>query len=142
MATIIKEVLLNASPSRVWKAITDAEEMKNWYFDMPAFKPEIGYEFRFESDCEGHINTQVCKVLEVIVNKKLKYSWAYIGNSGISYVCFELSAEENKTRLKLTHEGVDSFAKDDPSLHFAGFDEGWTEIIEKNLESFIEKALV
>ncbi len=32
----------NAPISKVWKAITDKEEMKEWYFDLAEFKPEVG----------------------------------------------------------------------------------------------------
>ena len=42
---VIKEVLLNAPASKVWKAITDKNEMKQWYFDLAEFKPEVGFEF-------------------------------------------------------------------------------------------------
>ncbi len=34
------ERILNAPVERVWRAITDKDEMKNWYFDIPEFKPE------------------------------------------------------------------------------------------------------
>ena len=44
---VIKEVLLDAPVSRVWKAITDKEDMKHWYFDFAEFKPEVGFEFQF-----------------------------------------------------------------------------------------------
>ena len=46
---IIKEVLLNAPPSKVWEAITDKNAMKQWLFDLLTdFKPEVGFEFQFK----------------------------------------------------------------------------------------------
>jgi len=42
------ERILNAPSDRVWKAITDKKQMKEWYFDIAAFKPEVGFEFEFE----------------------------------------------------------------------------------------------
>ncbi len=33
--------------SKVWTAITDKDEMKHWYFDIPKFKPEVGCKFEF-----------------------------------------------------------------------------------------------
>ena len=44
---IVKEVLLDATPAKVWKAITDKDEMKQWYFDLKDFKAEVGFEFQF-----------------------------------------------------------------------------------------------
>jgi uncharacterized protein YndB with AHSA1/START domain len=46
-APVIQEVVINASAAVVWKAITDKNEMKHWYFDLEEFKPEVGFEFQF-----------------------------------------------------------------------------------------------
>lgn len=43
----IIERTFNAPIPKVWKALTDHEQMKEWYFDIPDFKPEIDYEFQF-----------------------------------------------------------------------------------------------
>ena len=43
------ERTFNASKEKVWKAITNKNEMKLWYFDLEEFKPEIGFEFRFSA---------------------------------------------------------------------------------------------
>ena len=37
----------NAPVEKVWKALTDKDQMKKWYFDLPAFKAEKGFEFEF-----------------------------------------------------------------------------------------------
>ena len=37
----------NVSIDKVWQAITDKEKMKQWYFDLSDFKPEVGFEFTF-----------------------------------------------------------------------------------------------
>ena len=37
-----------ATVERVWKAITDSGEMKLWHFDLPDFRPVLGFEFEFE----------------------------------------------------------------------------------------------
>ena len=38
----------NAPVEKVWKAITDNDLMKQWYFKIAAFKPEVGFEFSFD----------------------------------------------------------------------------------------------
>ena len=40
---IILERTLDAPVSKVWKAITDKNEMKQWYFNLADFKAEIGF---------------------------------------------------------------------------------------------------
>ena len=129
----------NAPVARVWKAITDVEEMRRWYFDLKEFKPEVGFEFEFIVEHEGMKYHHLCKVTEVIPKKKLAYTWRYKGHEGNSLVTFELFANGDKTRLKLTHEGLETFPK---TAAFAreNFEKGCTEIIGSELKQFLEKA--
>ncbi len=41
------ERIYNALIEKVWQAITDKDQMKQWYFDIAGFKPEVGFEFSF-----------------------------------------------------------------------------------------------
>jgi len=135
---LITESTYNAPVDVVWQAITDREQMKQWYFDIESFKPEVGFEFTFKGENEGRVYIHLCKITELIPGRKLKHSWRYQDYEGISYVTFELFPEENKTRIKLTHEGLESF----PTLpDFArnNFKEGWTMIIGTLLKDFVEK---
>ena len=72
------------------------------------------------------------------MKKKLKYSWQYRDYEGLSFVTFELFAEGDKTRLKLTHEGLETFPaiKDFARESFEG---GWNYIIGKSLKEYMEK---
>ena len=135
---LITESTYKAPVDIVWQAITDREQMKQWYFDIESFKPEVGFEFTFKGENEGRVYIHLCKITEVIPGRKLKHSWRYQDYEGISYVTFELFPEEDKTRIKLTHEGLESF----PALpDFArnNFKEGWTMIIGTLLKDFVEK---
>lgn len=132
----------NAPIEKVWKAITDKDQMKKWYFDMPAFQPVVGTEFTFEGCADDKNYLHVCIVKEVIEGRKLSYSWRYDGHEGDSLVTFELFPEGSKTRLKLTHSGLETFPKDDPNMARASFAAGWTEIIGKLLPQFVEPAFL
>jgi len=128
----------NAPIEKVWKAITDKDQMKQWYFDIAEFKPEPGFEFQFEAKNEGVTYLHLCKITEVITGKKLSYSWRYNGYEGNSVVTFELFEEGDKTRLKLTHEGLETFPQDKPDFARESFAAGWTEIIGASLKKFVE----
>ena len=129
----------NAPVEKVWKALTDKEQMKQWYFDIAAFKPEVGFEFSFEGGSEEKTYTHLCKILEVIPNKKLSYSWRYKDYEGNSVVMFELFDEGGKTRLKLTHAGLETFPKNNKDFGKESFAQGWTHIIGTSLKNFAEK---
>jgi len=138
-APIIVEKTFNAPVEKIWKAITDKNEMKKWYFDIAEFKPEIGFEFQFIGEGKnGEKFLHLCKITEVIKNKKLKHSWRYHGYEGNSFVTFELFDEGGKTRLKLTHEGLETFpvTKQDGFAR-ENFEEGWNYIINTALNDYL-----
>ncbi|HWY39031.1 MAG TPA: SRPBCC family protein, partial [Bacteroidia bacterium] len=139
-APFVIERTFAAPIEKVWKAISDKNEMKKWYFDLPEFEARVGVEFTFTGGPPEKQYIHLCKVTEVIENKKLSYSWRYDGYPGNSFVTFELFAEGNKTKLKLTHAGLESFAaSNNPDLYKQNFVAGWTEIIGTNFKQFIEK---
>ena len=131
----------NAPVEKVWKALTDKEQMKQWYFDIADFKLEVGSEFRFTGKGKtGEEFVHLCRIAEVIPNKKIKHSWSYEGYEGNSFVTWELSDEGGKTKVKLTHEGLETFPVT-PASDFAkaNFVEGWTYITGVSLKEFLEK---
>ncbi len=134
----IIERTYNAPVEKVWKAISDQEQMKQWYFDIPEFEAVIGCEFEFEGTSQdGKCYLHKSKVTEVIPNKKLQYSWRYEGEPGNSFVTFELFREGNGTRVRLTHEGLETFPVH-PDFAKESFAKGWTEIMGTLLKEFVE----
>ncbi len=136
---VVKEVLLKTPALKVWKAITEKEQMKEWYFDLKEFKPEVGFEFHFEGGPNKRVYLHLCKITEVVPEKRLSYSWRYDGYPGDSLVTFELFEEGKKTRLKLTHKNLESFGRKNPDFAKENFIEGWNMIIGKNIKEFVEK---
>lgn len=137
---IVIERTFKAPASVIWDAITDKNKMKQWYFDLATFRPEVGFEFRFNGGPDGRIYVHVCKITEVVPGKKITYSWRYEGYDGISFVTFELFEEGDKTRVRLTHEGLETF----PATEFndfakENFVQGWTYFIGKALKEYLEK---
>src|SRR5690606_14685401 len=104
--------------------------------------PKVGFEFQFEGGKDGNCYVHLCKITEVIPQKKLTYSWRYQGYEGNSFVTFELFPEGNKTRLKLTHEGLETFPVENRDLAKENFIEGWNSIIGISLREFVEKDFI
>jgi len=133
------ERIYNAPIAKVWKAITSKEEMKQWYFDFAEFRPEVGFEFQFEGGNEERSYIHLCKITEVVKERKLAYSWRYEGFEGNSLVTFELFPEGDRTKLKLTHDGLETFPVSNPDFAKKNFVEGWDQIIGTSLKEFVEK---
>jgi uncharacterized protein YndB with AHSA1/START domain len=132
------ERVYNAPIAKVWQAITDAKKMKEWYFDLPEFKPVVGFEFSFTGGSEEKTYVHLCRVTEVIEGHKLAHTWKYEGYEGSSEVIWELFDEGDKTKVILTHIGLETFP---PLKDFAraSFTAGWNHIVGISLKEYVEK---
>jgi uncharacterized protein YndB with AHSA1/START domain len=135
---VIVERTFNAPVARVWKALTDVAEMRQWYFDLKEFKPEVGFKFEFIVQHEDTTYHHLCKVTDVVPERKIAYSWRYKGEPGDSLVTFELFDEGKRTRVRVTHTGIETFPQT-PAYARKNFESGWTKIIGSELEQFVEE---
>ncbi|MBK8842033.1 MAG: SRPBCC domain-containing protein [Saprospiraceae bacterium] len=136
---IILERTFKTTPSKLWNALTDNKEMKHWYFNLEDFRAEVGFQFQFSggpSPDKQYLH--LCEVTEVIPEQKLTYSWKYKGYAGISFVSFELFPDGENTKLKLTHEGLESFPNENADFARHNFEEGWDSIINESLQKYLE----
>lgn len=138
---IIKETTIHAPASAVWKALTDVETMKEWYFAINEFKAEPGFEFHFFGGDESCQYYHACKVMEVKESEKLVHTWSYPQNfDAISLVTWEIFAQGDHTMVRLIHNGVENFGSgSDPNFSRESFDTGWEYIVKTGLKDFLEK---
>ena len=138
---VVLERIFNSPVERVWHAITDINQMRLWYFpQLENFQPEKGFETQFNVHHEGKDFLHIWKVKDVVPMKKISIEWKYKGYPGNSLVSFELFPRGNKTRLLLTHEGIESFMPAKyPELGKKNFMEGWTAFMDNELKQFLEK---
>jgi uncharacterized protein YndB with AHSA1/START domain len=135
---IIVERVFAASPKAIWRALTDKHEMKQWYFDLPDFKPEVGFRFSFTGGPSPERQyVHLCEITESIPCVKLSYTWCYEGYTGESIVSFELIPQAEKTLLRLTHAGLHTFPRENPDLARHNFEAGWDDIVNRSLETYV-----
>lgn len=138
---LVIERTVNAPPAQVWKAVTDPAAMKQWYFDIPEFRAEVGARFTFTGGPPDRIYVHRCEVTEVLPEMRLSHTWTYDGVTGSSLVTFELFAQGSGTCIRLTHSGLESFpSQSDPNLARTSFEAGWTQIIGTSLITFLQKS--
>lgn len=134
------ELLLNAPVSSVWKAITDKNEMKQWYFDLAEFKPKVGFKFQFSGGPTPERQyLHLCEITEVIPKEKLVHTWSYDGYAGNTIVTFRLLAQHDQTLLKFCHSGIETFPANNPDFAKANFVEGWNHIIHTALKEYFDR---
>src|SRR5262245_7842155 len=132
------ERVYDAPVAAVWKAITDDQAIKQWFMPFENFEPRVGCEFEFTAEDKGITFVHHCRVTEVVPQQRLAYSWRYEGHEGDSLVTFELFPQGEKTRIKLTHAGLETFPKL-PSFARENFVAGWTSLIGDLLKAYVEK---
>ena len=66
MAAIVKELSIEAAPQRVWGALTQQDEIVQWWANEARVKPEVGSlgEFRFGHGCS---NKRHCQAFNLAV---------------------------------------------------------------------------
>lgn len=137
---VIVARVFDAPIHKVWQALTDNEQMKQWYFKLPEFKAEVGFEFDFIGcSNDGVVYNHLCRITEVIPEKKISYTWEFEGYSGVSEVSFELFKEGEKTKVVVTHTGIENFAPANKDFGKGNFNEGWTQILDTSLAKFLKE---
>jgi uncharacterized protein YndB with AHSA1/START domain len=135
---LVMERSYDATPAQIWAALTDPTQMKLWYLNIPDFKAELGHQFQFEGGPPDKTYLHKCVVKEVVPNQVIAYSWRFDGYPGDSLVRFEILPEGEKTKVRLTHSGIESFmSPDTPDFDVKNFEMGWTHILNSNLADFM-----
>ncbi|MDR6546423.1 MULTISPECIES: SRPBCC family protein [Chryseobacterium] len=136
---IVVQYKINAPAEKVWRALTDQDEMKSWYFNISDFEPEAGKVFNFYEPGEARKYHHQCEILEIIPSQILKYTWAYPDFSPLkTVVTWELFSEQNGTVVTLVHDGIDNFKDLGEGFSRESFTEGWNVIIGESLKGFLE----
>ena len=136
---VIVERTFNATADKVWSAITDLNELRNWYFNLEEFEPRVGFKFDFMGGPEdGKQYLHLCEVTEVIEGKKIAYTWRYDNYPGNSLVCWELMDKGEQTLLRITHTGLETFVGIGAEFEKNSFNEGWNHFLYTALKGYLE----
>lgn len=125
----------------VWRAITDVDEMTQWFFEnIPSFKPEVGFNTQFTVRSGERAFLHLWEVTEVVPMRKIVYSWKYETYPGEASVLFELTQEGESTRLKLTNIVLEDFPDDIPEFKRESCVAGWEYFIQGRLKEYLTHA--
>ena len=122
---------------KVWKALTDVNEMRQWFFEnIPAFDPSVGFKTQFTIESEDRQFPHLWEVTEVVPFQKIVYNWKYEGYKGDSFVTFQLSEVDNQTQLCLTTKATEDFPDTIPEFKRDSCIAGWNYFIKTSLVNF------
>ncbi len=132
------EFEFNAAIATVWQAITDPQQMRQWYFEqINQFEPIVGFETRFDVQCDGRNFEHCWKIIEAQPMSVLKYEWSYTGYAGESEVHWMLTEKGQGTQLNLVQIGIETFDQSDPIFSRESGEAGWDYFIRESLANFL-----
>lgn len=135
---IIVEQLFHNSADEVWKAITELDQMKEWFFDnIPDFKPEVGFRTQFNVNEPSRDFMHLWEVTKVMPNKMIVTNWRFEELEGNSLVIFELTSIGNKTKLTVTNKVTQDFDDSIPEFKRESCIGGWNYFIKERLVQFL-----
>ncbi|MBL4625648.1 MAG: SRPBCC domain-containing protein [Flavobacteriales bacterium] len=137
---IIVEQTVDHSIEELWNAITQAEQMKRWFFEnIHSFIPKVGFETEFNVQVDDKNFLHQWKIIEVVRQQKITYDWSYREYSGRALVTFELFEVGNQTKIILTSKVVESFSSNVPEFTRESCIGGWNYFIRQNLKEYLDK---
>jgi uncharacterized protein YndB with AHSA1/START domain len=138
-APVVVRQYINASPEKIWTLLTDKEQMKLWYFDIPDFEPGEGRVFNFYEPGTQKKFHHRCTILEWQPGMRLRHTWTYPARSkGISVVTWDILADGDGASVSVTHEGIEQFKDGGKDFVRESFEAGWKEILGTCLKDFAE----
>jgi uncharacterized protein YndB with AHSA1/START domain len=144
---VVSEIHIAAPPERVFKALTDPNELKRWFTNpsCPVKSWEMdaraggryGYATEKGTVVVNNVSEFEChgEILEYVPPRMLAYTWIanwHGDTTRRTVVTWELTPKAGGTHVKVTHSGLaqEPVARKD----YSG---GWTGVVEK-LKKFVE----
>ena len=144
---IVREIILKAPLSRVWKAISDAQEFGEWFkVDMSGQTFRAGQPVRGKTTYPGYEGMPFEMVVAQVEPERLfSFRWhPYSGEPAYDYadepmtlVEFELEEVGGGTKLTVTESGFDSIPLARRAEAFRMNSEGWAIQME-NVRKYVE----
>lgn len=138
---IIVEEHFQVDPASVWRAITELDQMRQWFFEnIPDFNPQVGFTVEFDVDAGERIFPHHWTITRVETGKLIEYNWNYTGYAGDAIVIFEVIPVNGSTMLRLTNIVTEDFQEDIPEFKRESCIGGWTYFIKQRLKRHLKKA--
>ncbi len=135
--SVIKETLIHAPVSKVWKALTEKEQIAKWLMPSDDFELKVGTSFNMLGKSKGVEYPHICTITEIVPEKKLSYTWAVKDKLSDTLVTYDLEDLGDNTKLTLTHSGWDKVTLSADGATRDDYNNGWEQVLP-GLKKYIE----
>ncbi len=133
---ISESIWVQATPARVFRALTEAKELNRWFLAGSQTEPRKGGRIllRWSMKQRGHEN----RFVTFRPGREVAYTWKWPQNHGQGEVVrFRLRPSKGGTSVTVVHAGFNSAEKHVPM--FTGYVEGWAVYL-CNLKCYLERS--
>jgi uncharacterized protein YndB with AHSA1/START domain len=129
---------LDATPAKVWRALTEPELLARWLMSTD-MKPVVGQQFTFRADptpwWDGIVR---CEILDSEPEKLLRYRWRGSKPDDLdTIVTWRLTpTSTGKTLLELEHSGF----QPPEAPFYEGASQGWRRMVMEKLPEVLASA--
>lgn len=131
--TIEREIVIQATPERVFRALTERAELANWFVTRAEGAVQPGQSLRYVWEGEGEVDG---RYLAVEAPSRLVYEW--YNDVGVTRVTIELAPEAGGTRLRLSEIGYGE--GEDWDALYEGESSGWGPLLDA-LRQWVESGV-
>lgn len=125
-------ILIHASPTKIWKALTDPALIKEYLFGTETITDwKVGSDLTFQGEWEGQPYKDKGHILEFTLEKILSYDY-WSGFSGLedipenyATITYTLEEQGDDVWLRVSQKG---FAKKENQEHS---EKGWSQVLLK-----------
>ena len=134
-----RSVLIDASPQRVWQAITDPAQLEQWYapgcpWEIPALQAGATVKFH---NTDTDIQLATIEVLEPLREFTLRWQLDPMHPGLTLSNSFRLEPENGRTRVTISQAGYDSLPEDMRQEQLDQDAAAYTAIVE-SLQNYLE----
>ncbi|HEY2796008.1 MAG TPA: SRPBCC domain-containing protein [Micromonosporaceae bacterium] len=117
-----------ATPARVWQALTSDSELREWYWPR-SLDPTIAVDLRVDGAYRfASVPAEMAvsgRYLEIVPPSRLVSSWQWDGEDEVSTVTIELAGVgADRTEVTVTHTGL---GPDEIESH----EQGWSDCLNR-----------
>jgi uncharacterized protein YndB with AHSA1/START domain len=136
--TIEREIFIHAPTDVVWRAITEPDQIVQWFSDEADVELRHGYEGALTFTERGTKDATVAQITVQAFepDRTFSYRWSYEpgvvpGNGNSVLVEFVLTSEAGGTRLRVVESGVDrlDWSQERKDDYVADHNRGWAQHI-------------
>lgn len=133
-------IKIRATSAEVWGALTDIDELENWWSEDVKLEPKVGGTFReaWEDD-EGKAQLASGKVTAVKAKQEITFTWKEKDwpKDALTQCTFKITDEKSQRVVTVQHTGWESLPEGKRAQLIEDFSVGWKYHL-KELKAYLD----